>query len=296
MPKAPKKSLSSNSRATPLATSERRPSWKKISKSKKGVEDSAQSSKATIGQKTPSADADSARNYLILVTLTGSTNPTITRLLSLPPSLTFEKLHDVLQISFGWTNSHLHNFHVTLVDDEKINPMGALPILSIYADPEDMPEDLEHDCEAESDITLANVYEKPQWKDRAAIEYEYDFGDGWCHKFSLLGRATAGKNAQFGAPDDVKILCLDGQGHPAAEDAGGPCGWERLKKAFKDPREAENRGQIDWYKKFCLNGGKILDPYAFDILNVNDGLRDAFADSKPKENLHDTCAECGKDL
>lgn len=311
MPKAQKKSRTSNSRANPLAArdanaSKKPSSPKKTSKSNKAVENeeghanSSQPAKASVSSDTSheisSADSESARNYLILATLSGSTNPTITRLLSLPPSLTFDKLHHVLQISFGWTNSHMHDFNVSLVDDEKINPMGPRPCLSIYPNPDNMPVDLRENSKAESEVNLADVYEKPEWKDRAEIEYEYDHGDGWNHQLALLGRATPGTNAQFGAPDDVKILCLNGQGHPAAEDVGGSWGWEDLKEAFKHPRKAENRDQIDWYKNGCLNGGKSLDPYAFEILDVNDGLRDAFANSQPGVNQDDACAGCGKDL
>ena len=292
MPKAQRKTRSPTSRATPLATRDanapKQPSSNKTGKSKKAVGneegrvESSQPAKATAtSNEVSSAHAESAGNYLILATLSGSTNPTITRLLSLPPSLTFDKLHRVLQISFGWTDSHMHVFNVSLVDDEA-GFMGPVPRLSLYPDPSHLPDDLRKESEAESEVTLADVYEKPEWKDKAQIEYEYDHGDGWSHHLALLGRATPGTNPQFGAPADVKIICLDGQGHPAAEDVGGTCGWRGLKEAFKHPRKAENREQIDWYKNDCLNGDKTLDPYAFDVLDVNDGLRDAFADSQAR--------------
>lgn len=242
-----------------------------------------------------SPNSESANNYLILVTLSGSSNPTITRLLSLPSSLTFDKLHGVLQISFGWTNSPMHEFNVLLVDDEP-GFRGHHSFLALCPNPNGLPEDLRADNKAESEVTLADVCEKPEWKDRAVIDYEYDHGDSWNHHLTLPGRATPGTNAQFGAPDHVKILCLNGQGHPAAEDVGGTWGWRGLKEAFKHPRKTENREQVDWYKIGCLNGDTNLDPYAFDILDVNDGLRDAFADNQARENADDTCEECGKDL
>lgn len=311
MPKAQRKPRSSSTRATPLAArnanaSKQPPGLDKTSKSKKVVEsekgpaNSPQLSKATAtSHEVSSADSDSACNYLILATLSGSTNPSITRLLSLPPSLTFDKLHGVLQISFGWTDSHMHDFNVSLVDGE-VGFMGPCPCLSIYPDPSHLPDDLRADSKAESEVTLADIYEKPEWKNKAQIDYEYDHGDGWNHHLALLGRATPGANAQFGAPNDVKILCLDGQGHPAAEDVGGTCGWRGLKEAFKHPRKAENREQVGWYKNGCLNGDKNLDSYAFDVLDVNDGLRDAFRDAFPKSQSRgdsdDACAGCKKDL
>lgn len=51
-------------------------------------------------------------NYLVMVMMSLSTDPRITRFLSVPPSLTFADLHEVLQIAFGWTNSHIHTFSV----------------------------------------------------------------------------------------------------------------------------------------------------------------------------------------
>lgn len=307
MPKAQKKSRSSNARATPLAARDANTqASKKTSESNKAADreeghvDSCKPSKASATSRdVSSADSDSACNYLILATLSGSTSPTITRLLSLPPSLTFDKLHGVLQISFGWTNSHMHVFNVSFVDAEP-GFMGPCPFLSLYPDISYLPDDLRAESKAESQVTLADVYENPEWKDKAQIDYEYDHGDSWNHHLALLGRTTRGTNAQFGAPDDVKILCLNGQGHPAAEDVGGTYGWRGLKEAFKHPRKAENREQIEWYKNDCLNGDKTLDPYAFDVLDVNDGLRDAFRDAFPKSqsrgDADDACEGCGKGL
>ena len=173
----------------------------------------------------------------------------------------------------------MHDFNVSLLDP---NDNEAMPrfCLSISPDPSIFAGDMMNDTKAESEITLADVYEKPEWKDKAEIEYEYDHGDSWNHHLALLGRATPGTNAQFGVPSDVKVLCLNGQGHPAAEDVGGECGWEGLKDAFKHPRKGEKREQIEWYKNFCLNGDGKLDPYAFDVMDVNDGLRDAFAEGR----------------
>ena len=204
----------------------------------------------------------------------------------------------------------MHDFNVSLIDDDddKAGPMGGWgggpPCLNISPNPDTLPDDLQEESKASTDITLADVYEKPEWKNKAEIEYEYDHGDGWSHQLSLLGRATPGTNAQFGAPSDVKVICLSGQGHAAAEDAGGMFGFEDLKDAFKHPRKAESKERIEWYRNGCLNGGKSFDPYAFDVLDVNDGLQEAFLEKKEKEKkkasrgkkAHDACAGCGKEL
>src|SRR5438105_3823682 len=51
----------------------------------------------------------SRRVYQIKITLEGA-KPPIWRRLLVPSSLTLGALHDILQISMGWTDSHLHQF------------------------------------------------------------------------------------------------------------------------------------------------------------------------------------------
>ena len=292
MPKPQKKARSSASRANPLPSrnanaSKQPPASKKPSKSKKTAENDSGSIGSpswcsTNSHESATAESDPGNNYLVLAVLSRSENPTINRLLSLPPSLTFEKLHHVLQIAFGWTNSHMHDFTVSLIDENDDHDAEPRFCLSIGPNPDDLSDDSGVDSKAESEITLADVYEKPEWKDKTEIDYEYDHGDSWKHQLILLGRATPGTNAQFGAPRDVTILCLWGEGHPAAEDVGGICGWEDLKDAFKRPRKAESRELIEWYKGTCLNGNKKLDPYEFDAMDVNDGFQDAFVECQSK--------------
>lgn len=169
----------------------------------------------------------------------------------------------------------MHRFDITLVDDDASNLMGPIPRLSLLPNPDSWPDDLKEKYEAESKVTLADVYEAPDWKDKADICYEYDHGDGWIHHFALLGRATPGTNAQFGVRSSIDIVCLGGQGHAAAEDVGGSWGWRNLKEAFKQPRKKDNKELISWYKDGCLNGDENgLDPYAWDILDVSDDLGD----------------------
>lgn len=45
---------------------------------------------------------NSQSNYLVLVRQDTSWDPTVTRLLSLPPIMKFSELHRVLQVAFKW--------------------------------------------------------------------------------------------------------------------------------------------------------------------------------------------------
>ncbi|KAI4205285.1 MAG: hypothetical protein LQ350_000608 [Teloschistes chrysophthalmus] len=96
-----------------------------------------------------------AGNYLLLVSLSGTHNPNITRILSIPPTLTFSKFHFVLQIAFGWTESHMHTFRVEVSATEAWQP----PLLYLQRYPQDsgLGEDKTKD---EKDHTLADILEK----------------------------------------------------------------------------------------------------------------------------------------
>ena len=62
-----------------------------------------------------------AGNYLLHVNLSDTKEPVISRLLSVPPETTFDKLHATLQIAFGWADAHEHSFRV-----EEDHPNGLI--------------------------------------------------------------------------------------------------------------------------------------------------------------------------
>lgn len=142
----------------------------------------------------------------------------------------------------------------------------------------------------EEDYKLSDIYEGDKFKGKITVNYEYDFGDGWEHQIIFLGKEDGTVRQVLGVPEDLPAVCLSGevrlclvfsaepaltlpQGHPCAEDCGGSEGWEGLKKVFrKGGRDPEDRK--GWYKTTCANGySKGLDPYKWDILDVNDELQ-----------------------
>lgn len=300
MPKAQKKTSASKSkRAVPLAersgNASKQPNTSKTKgRSPTAASDGAKGKSAPLSspasQTTTSnqpKDVGSANSYIIQVTLCGTFEPTITRLLSLPPHLTFDKLDQVLHTAFGWTNSHMHSFKISSVDDQLIKPKSPrnklslmhVSTLSTFEDlpPKDPPPNLRGEVKPEHEVTLADIYEAPQYKDNADIFYEYDHGDSWTHHLALLGRGTPGTNKQCGVPNHWKVACIGGEGHGAAEDAGGTLGWMELKEAFEHPRKKGNKDLVEWYKHVCLNGDpKGLKPYEWNVWDVNDGLEAIF--------------------
>lgn len=61
---------------------------------------------------------ENVENYLLLVALQCTENPTITRTLSIRSDLTFATLHQALQITFGWAGCHAHGFRIHELPDK----------------------------------------------------------------------------------------------------------------------------------------------------------------------------------
>ncbi|MCF0173522.1 MAG: hypothetical protein HUJ91_07355 [Bacteroidales bacterium] len=49
-------------------------------------------------------------NMVFDIELIGVNNPKVKRTLSVPASMTFQQLHGIIQIAFGWENEHLYDF------------------------------------------------------------------------------------------------------------------------------------------------------------------------------------------
>lgn len=218
-----------------------------------------------------------APNYLLHVSLQYIATPRVVRILSLPPSTNFAQLHEVIQTAFGWADCHLHKFEVIspLPPAVRRNSLGPQPKvhLAIEKDYEDeiplpgmpAPDPIPH--KSPSEVTLADIFEDEKYKDMQ-LEYAYDFTDGWLHAVELLGIARKGTNG--------KIVCVAGEGHYVAEDAGGIEGWEKLKEAYQVPLDMEGGEDQElrkWYEDVCTNGEKSgLEVWKWDQEVINRDL------------------------
>lgn len=242
--------------------------------------------------------SDLEDTYILHVRLAHTKDPTISRVLCVPTDLEFNLFHLVLQAAFGWAETHLYKFTVskplprgqertrlmpldndllTIHDsdegwDDEEPMLAAMARLTGHPPPPTIPKALA------SERTLASVFADPQFANgKAEVVYEYDFGDGWYHEITLLGKAEgdfARKQIGKGVPVEGQMTwCVAGEGHPCAEDAGGPSGWEEVKRAFAgstEPRAAELR---EWYTTYCSNGDREgLNPWKWDIFEVNQRL------------------------
>ena len=133
-------------------------------------------------------------SYVVRVDLKGF-KPPIWRRIQIPTGITYKDLHQILQISFAWENSHLHSFFV-----DRTNMIG--------------PSDLQMIQFAEEERLIDEDF-----KQRRKIDYIYDFGCDWKHQIVVEKMITHEVRASKYA------ICLKGRGDTPEEDSRGEERW-----------------------------------------------------------------------
>ena len=178
--------------------------------------------------------------YELKITLCGS-KPPMWRRVQVPGGIKLNRLHDVLQIVMGWTDSHLHQFRVGTI------------FYSLPSDDGFYPDVEQRD---ERRFRLADIAQH----EKATLIYEYDFGDGWEHQVVV---------EKVLPPDSQKTYarCLDGKNNRPPEDCGGIFGYYDLLKAISNPKHPEHQQLLEWL-------GRPFDPHHFDLQETDAMLRD----------------------
>jgi hypothetical protein len=146
-------------------------------------------------------------------------------------------MHWIIQITMGWTNSHLHQFKA-----------GE----TYYGEPH---LDDFYEVMNERNSRLKEVLTKP----KENFEYVYDFGDSWEHKI-ILEKVL---EPEAGAPYPI---CTAGKRACPPEDCGGVWGFAEFLSAIADPGHEAHEEYLEWI-------GGNFDPEAFDVDKVNQMLR-----------------------
>lgn len=162
--------------------------------------------------------------------------PAIWRRLEVPADLTLHGLHNCLQATFGWTDTHLHEFEIAGVS-------LAPP------DPDSFEEHLDS-------------RKQPLWELEGKVDgftYTYDFGDGWEHKIEIEAWANAEEGVKY-------PRCTAGARHCPPEDCGGSGGYADLLEALADPAHEEHETMKEWV-------GSYFSPEQFSLSRANGVIR-----------------------
>ncbi len=210
--------------------------------------------------------------YVVRVDLDNA-RPPIWRRLRLASDLDLARLHAILQLAMGWTDSHLHHFQMG--PDAKDYRMA--PFLTDF----DLAEG-ETDGIHERDVRLDRTLAKPGQR----LFYEYDFGDSWHHTIKL----EKVEPWVEGSPD---ASCTAGRRACPPEDVGGMPGYEEALAALS----GDLGDDPEWTRDLLAWLPPDYDPEDFDVDEVNDLLHQRPLDvSLWHPKLADLLARAGSPL
>ncbi len=172
--------------------------------------------------------------------------PEVMRRLVVPVTLRLDRLHLTLQAAFGWTNSHLFEFHAGEASWGIRDPDGDFGLQPV-------------------DARKARLSDILQETGAKTIHYLYDFGDSWDHVIKL--EKWFDKTSTDGLP-----LLLDAAGRCPPEDVGGAPGYADYLDAISDRAHPEHENMRLW-------GPERFDPNVVDRKALEaaiDALSDAW--------------------
>lgn len=139
------------------------------------------------------------------------THPPVWRRVMIPERITFQELHEIIQVLFGWEDMHLHEFVI---------PSDNISISSEFSE-------LYGDF-FEEETLIDSFFQKYKW-----IRYIYDFGDEWRHKINIekIDEEYQGRTAVL-----MKV-----KGDNFLEDSGGI--WEM--DEYEDNRDTFDKDYVE---------------------------------------------------
>lgn len=178
--------------------------------------------------------------YLLKVSLLYS-EPLIWRRIQVLGSMTLSRIHEVIQLRMGWTDTHLHQFMIG----------------NNFYGPADLDDDWsEIKALDENKFKLGDLEAEMQKR----FMYEYDFGDGWVHEIEIEQTVASDENS----PKHPELLA--GERACPPEDIGGIPGYEDFLAAIRDPENENYEEMRNWY-------GADFEPDFFEKDEINKILK-----------------------
>lgn len=159
--------------------------------------------------------------------------PTVWRTFTVRSDVSLAVLSDYLTIIMGWNGSHLHHFRMP----------NSAPFE--YNEPQASSPDTNYAYNEENLRLDQLVRQAGDW-----FDFDYDFGDGWNHKVTLVKTLPLGGQAP--------ISLLDGANACPPDDCGGPHGYRRVLAALHTSNPSQEQLEIlEWL-------GDDFAPTSFD--------------------------------
>jgi pRiA4b ORF-3-like protein len=180
------------------------------------------------------------------------TRPPLWRRLELASDLFLDQVHEIVQVAFGWTDGHLHQF--------SSGPARYGPETEHYLCPFQVEE--RETGVPEEDVRLDEVLVDAGDK----LFYDYDFGDDWQHIIKL----EAVLPLRHGGP---RAVCVAGRRDGPAEDCGGVYAYELISAAIDPGHPAHTDAVAEFSDIYGESAGlEGMRPTPFDIGEINETL------------------------
>lgn len=177
--------------------------------------------------------------YILHISIAFS-EPLIWRRIQVPGEFNLSQLHDLIQQSMGWSDSHVHQFLIGKICYEPTMKGTALREAKRFDENKYLVHSLEDDM-------------------RFMFTYLYGAGEGWEHQIQLEEIIPAGKTPQ-------QPLLLAGEGACPPEVVGDIHEYQALLTALETP------GHKHHNRLFELIGHDDFDPGFFDLEAVQKRL------------------------
>src|SRR4030042_3309184 len=168
--------------------------------------------------------------------------PEIWRRFLVESSITLHKLHEIIQVVMGWTDSHLYSFQIKKMTYEMPDPDGEdFGGTFGFGEP---PKNSKKIKLRDLDLHA-----------RQKFRYTYDFGDNWEHIIAV-------EKIYSPTEDTMTPYCIEGQRACPPEDCGSVPGYYRILDVLKKATTEEDKELLEWV-------GDDYDPNKFDLLDTN---------------------------
>ena len=166
-------------------------------------------------------------------------SPMVWRRFLISSQATLGELHRVIQVAFGWTDTHLNRFDIHGRSYGLSRPGGPW-----FSDA--------------NQVSMASL----ELREGETFRYTYDFRDGWEHDVRIEAISSTGEKQST-------PTCTGGSGRGPFEGCGGPWEYQKLIATYK-------RAPLDEYLRLCLRLGELFDPSAFDRGPINEKLQSGY--------------------